>query len=136
LSLQRRCERGEASWRRLKASDQAVVDQALACWTDLARRHDHARACYCLGFAHEWQRGVKSTPSTAAAKGPHNGAASGSQAGSQAVSQAWYKRAAAKGLAEAQARLGAQRRDGRGPAAQLPSDAEALKLFRKAAAQV
>jgi TPR repeat protein len=128
LSLQRRCERGEASWRRLKASDQAAVDHAVACWADLARRHDHARACYCLGFAHEWQRGVKSTPS--------NGAASGSQAGSQAVSQAWYKRAAAKGLAEAQARLGAQRRDGRGPAAQLPSDAEALKLFRKAAAQV
>lgn len=58
LSLERRCERGEASWGRLRPAEQAVVAAALAAWQDLARRLHHARAMYCLGFVNEWGRGV------------------------------------------------------------------------------
>jgi hypothetical protein len=152
LWLERRCDRGEASWQQLRGSDQALVDKAVHSWMDLARRRDHPRACYCLGFVHELQRGVRSTSEAAAAaaagasgkatvvaatvatslrSSSHREPISGAS-----VSHVWYARAAAKGLAEAQARLGRQHRDGRGPRAQIPSDTEALKLFRLAAAQV
>ena len=152
LSLERRCDHGESSWQQLRGSDQALVDKAVHSWMDLARRRDHPRACYCLGFVHELQRGVASTSEAAAAAATGASGAAAVVAAAVAtslrtsshrkpptgasVSHVWYARAAAKGLAEAQARLARQHRDGRGPRAKVPSDTEALRLFRLAAAQV
>jgi TPR repeat protein len=110
MVVQRRVERGNASWGALTKDEQRELHAAVGRWRAAADQ-EHAEAQYNLGLSFDQGRGVAQSDVGAAR---------------------WLRKAADQGHAEAQSNLGNMFGQGRGVA---QSDVEAARWFRKAADQ-
>jgi len=108
--IERRVERGKASWSALTKDEQQELQTVVDGWRAAAAQ-GHVQAQYYLGFMLAKGRGV---------------------AQSDAEAARWYRKAADQGHAHAQHDLGINIMLSQGSA---QSDAEAMRWFRKAADQ-